>query len=261
MTEAALLAAVLDDYDDDAPRLILADWWEENGQDERAEFVRVQCRLAELYREMVGEEDCEHPHCSACNEVRPLRRREGALLETPHCPSCPGWLKRAIVGLPGKIPVSHHNPPHVTVGAGDSYEGPPKEYHLRRGFVAAVTCTAADWLEHGDAILAAQPVEEVKLTTWPELLSAPDPMRQQRRYALRYEDFDEDDKVVICTNRYLADARPSSASLTEFLLRRRWDRVRHWHLPPVPTFHGPSTVSVAGGPPMRVSSWSVTPPT
>jgi uncharacterized protein (TIGR02996 family) len=33
---------------DDTPRLVYADWLDENGQPERAEFIRVQCRLAEL---------------------------------------------------------------------------------------------------------------------------------------------------------------------------------------------------------------------
>jgi uncharacterized protein (TIGR02996 family) len=43
---AGLFRAILDDPDDDAPRLILADWFDEQGQPERAEFIRVQCVLA-----------------------------------------------------------------------------------------------------------------------------------------------------------------------------------------------------------------------
>jgi uncharacterized protein (TIGR02996 family) len=34
--------------EDDAPRLIYADWLDEQGQLERAEFIRVQCRLAAI---------------------------------------------------------------------------------------------------------------------------------------------------------------------------------------------------------------------
>src|SRR5262249_46941289 len=34
--------------EDDAPRLIFADWIEENGEGNRAEFIRLQCRLATL---------------------------------------------------------------------------------------------------------------------------------------------------------------------------------------------------------------------
>ena len=51
----ALLAAVLADPEDDAPRLVLADWFEENGQEERGEFVRVQCRIAEYERQAGGD--------------------------------------------------------------------------------------------------------------------------------------------------------------------------------------------------------------
>jgi uncharacterized protein (TIGR02996 family) len=44
MTEqAALLAAIRDNPDDDTPRLVYADWLQENGEDDRAEFIRVEC--------------------------------------------------------------------------------------------------------------------------------------------------------------------------------------------------------------------------
>src|SRR5579885_46194 len=44
MTDAdALLVAVLAAPDDDAPRLIYADWLDEHGEPARAEFIRVQC--------------------------------------------------------------------------------------------------------------------------------------------------------------------------------------------------------------------------
>jgi uncharacterized protein (TIGR02996 family) len=45
---SALWRAVVADPHDDAPRLILADWLEEHDESERAEFIRVQCRLAAL---------------------------------------------------------------------------------------------------------------------------------------------------------------------------------------------------------------------
>jgi uncharacterized protein (TIGR02996 family) len=42
----AFLADICEHPDDDAPRLVYADWLEEHGQPERAEFIRVQCELA-----------------------------------------------------------------------------------------------------------------------------------------------------------------------------------------------------------------------
>jgi uncharacterized protein (TIGR02996 family) len=41
-----LLAAVLDSPSDDAPRLVYADWLDEHGQADRAEFIRLQCEMA-----------------------------------------------------------------------------------------------------------------------------------------------------------------------------------------------------------------------
>jgi uncharacterized protein (TIGR02996 family) len=44
----ALLRACKEEPDDDGPRLVLADWLEDHGQTERAEFVRVQVELRRL---------------------------------------------------------------------------------------------------------------------------------------------------------------------------------------------------------------------
>ncbi len=45
---AAFLRAIADNPDDDLPRLVYADWLDEHGEPERAEFIRVQCELARL---------------------------------------------------------------------------------------------------------------------------------------------------------------------------------------------------------------------
>jgi uncharacterized protein (TIGR02996 family) len=42
----ALEAAVIADTEDDAPRLVYADWLDDHGDADRADFIRVQCRLA-----------------------------------------------------------------------------------------------------------------------------------------------------------------------------------------------------------------------
>src|SRR4051794_29267061 len=43
---AALLQAICENPDDDGLRLVYADWEEEHGRPERAEFIRVQIALA-----------------------------------------------------------------------------------------------------------------------------------------------------------------------------------------------------------------------
>jgi uncharacterized protein (TIGR02996 family) len=44
----AFLRAIFDAPDDDTPRLVYADFLEENGEPERAELIRVQCELSRL---------------------------------------------------------------------------------------------------------------------------------------------------------------------------------------------------------------------
>src|SRR3954451_2032774 len=46
--EDAFLQAIFEEPDDDTHRLVYADWLEEHGRPERAEFLRVQVELAAL---------------------------------------------------------------------------------------------------------------------------------------------------------------------------------------------------------------------
>lgn len=76
-----LYAAILDRRDDDTPRLVYADWLDDNGDADRAAFVRVQVELART-------EDCGHAargtwrldgSCRTCPKLYPLRERERVL--------------------------------------------------------------------------------------------------------------------------------------------------------------------------------------
>ena len=48
MTEQALVQAICDNLDDDGPRLVYADWLVEQGDDDLASFVRMQCELSSV---------------------------------------------------------------------------------------------------------------------------------------------------------------------------------------------------------------------
>src|SRR5687767_6866145 len=73
----ALLLAIRDDMLDDSPRLIFADWLEENGHAERAEFIRVQCEIARLE----FAHNWDPGRCTAANRRYPwLKKRERELL-------------------------------------------------------------------------------------------------------------------------------------------------------------------------------------
>src|ERR1041385_6917015 len=48
LTRSTLFRAVCDSPDDDLPRLVFADYLDECGDRDRAEFIRLQCQLARM---------------------------------------------------------------------------------------------------------------------------------------------------------------------------------------------------------------------
>jgi len=129
LTEAdAFLADIIANPADDFPRLVYADWLEEQGEAQRAEFIRVQCRLHQLQhsRGYIG---------FLGAEVERLLGREADLLGEQL-----GWI--------GVYP--------------DGWSS--WKLTWRRGFVAEVTLPTTAWLEHGSRLVQAQPLEQVELS-------------------------------------------------------------------------------------------------
>jgi uncharacterized protein (TIGR02996 family) len=54
--QAALLAAIVAEPDDDTPRLVYADWLQEHGDEEQAEFIRESIRLYWMSEDAEGRE-------------------------------------------------------------------------------------------------------------------------------------------------------------------------------------------------------------
>jgi uncharacterized protein (TIGR02996 family) len=91
MTDEGFLRAILEEPDDDTHRLVYADWLDENGQPEHAEFIRVQIELARMDVEGRGSHaryrlgdllECEVAQMDADAARRAqLEAREAVLLE------------------------------------------------------------------------------------------------------------------------------------------------------------------------------------
>jgi uncharacterized protein (TIGR02996 family) len=161
------LRAILALPDDDGPRLCAADWWDEQGAAERAEFVRVQCELARRYPGWSGEPAPDS--LGAGGSYAELRRRERELKEAngrAWGPCLSGAKWRRIIA-PGPRDESGHF--SQIRHWGWSTAGDPIPAEFRRGFVEELTATAADFLAHADALTAACPLRRVRLTTWPEV--------------------------------------------------------------------------------------------
>jgi uncharacterized protein (TIGR02996 family) len=105
-----LLRAILDDPDDDAPRLVYADWLEEHGEAERAEFIRVQVERAEAPR-------------YAPPRIELRRRRQSLPGRLVSCPVTVPALQ-ALVGSAYRV---------ARPGRAPSGRGPPRPGASRRG--------------------------------------------------------------------------------------------------------------------------------
>jgi len=217
-----LLRAILSSRDDDLPRFVYADWLEEHGEPERAEFIRVQCELAKwTYGSRCSE--CgwhvnlsELPRrCWMCTR----RARERELLSI-------SWADWAVDFRAGYC---------LNLYDGNPLSPPNRAVLFRRGFVSEVTLSAEDWLGHHETLFwhpeqtveckryhngkpplfdvasqtdcvcsgtgripcpfppTAQPIKDVHLTTWPNL-----------RWVTKWSDMnlDEDDSSKFTFNRW-----------------------------------------------------------
>jgi uncharacterized protein (TIGR02996 family) len=120
------LRAVLEKPDDDAPRLIYADWLDENGDPERAEFIRLQCALAA--RQPVRGRDA-NPNFLA------MLRREDQLLER-----------------------------HAATWQAPFESGRNLSLTFRRGFVENVVADAHTFVQIAEELFRRSPVRHLRLT-------------------------------------------------------------------------------------------------
>lgn len=191
----ALLAAIRLHPDEDVPRLAYADWLDEHGQPERAEFCRVQCELAKMGHRAEG---------LPCGDCDPLLARERQLLDAH-------WLEWNIEFM-------------ASIGfAGGGFIS-LMDVVFRRGFVESITCGAADWLTHADAILASHPITEVTFTSridW-----------EMRNYdAYLFERYHYDPVRRLCRPMHPDLIDKALAEGIEVVLRHEWPGVRVWNYP------------------------------
>src|SRR5262245_28758162 len=123
--EAAFLEDIARHPDDDVPRLIFADWLEDHGDPDRAEFIRVQCECARL--EGAVDRDAERRRKALRHRERQLRAKH---------------RKRWAEGLEGAV------------------EG----YGFRRGLLEVVWLDPQQLIEHGGRLADCPPtVREVRV--------------------------------------------------------------------------------------------------
>jgi len=126
------LQAIIENPDDDAPRLVYADWLEERG-DPRGEFIRVQCQLARL-----PDNDSARPA---------FVQREHDLLAA-HEEQWVAPLRPLLFDQP--LPTDEFCPPLME-----------RAWQFRRGFVERVALRVSAFLERADEVFRLAPVRGV----------------------------------------------------------------------------------------------------
>lgn len=155
--QQAFLQHITEHPDDLVTRLVYADWLDENGDIERAEFIRVQCALA---TEQLG---CDR-FMYACGEFCTL---EG--LEMLGCDRCQRYsvLKQREMKLLPTFEKGIHN----------RYQNQlqPKRWSFlfRRGFVEELFIHWQDWVKHHKLLIAELPLRKVNFQVAPPLSHYP----------------------------------------------------------------------------------------
>ncbi len=130
----ALLRAVLEYPDEDCPRLVFADWLDENEQHDRAEFIRLQCEISSIQSAAptIGPPESCSWLPKAARRVTELSRRER---ELHRC--------------------SDHSLSPVLPGV---------KTVCSRGFVSEIEISLAEFMQYSKSIFQSQPVTRVVLT-------------------------------------------------------------------------------------------------
>jgi uncharacterized protein (TIGR02996 family) len=141
-----LLLDILTNPKEDDLRLIYADWLDDQGDVDRAEFIRVQIELETLNKRLQSTEDCLDVECDGCHERRGLDIR----LQDVWYPPGKGFVQ----------PIETWNWRLTEVSPGEltSYGV------VTRGFVSKIVCTCDEFMKYAEKLFTSHPIEEVVLT-------------------------------------------------------------------------------------------------
>lgn len=187
--EKAFLKAVCWNPADDAPRLIYADWLEEHGQAERAEFIRLQIELERLkfvpptsdnyiadvmsYRKLAATHEVLHGERN-----KQINARIDDLVKTAH--QFGGLLGKPPTGFyaaterPANLPncwrplsvVASHKLSERSLFAIPQIEGRKIEFSIRRGFIWQLALPY-EMMEQirAQEMFGTHPIEEMQVST------------------------------------------------------------------------------------------------
>jgi uncharacterized protein (TIGR02996 family) len=166
--EQAFLESIIAAPDDDGIRLIFADFLEEHGQAERAEFIRLMIerdraglRECSQFEGSCGKSQCKgfvlatalaprHLACGQCRFCLATRRLDDLMNAGQHTSVFP--FPHAML-IPAVLEQTSNLPDPC--------------FFFQRGFPAVVTCSLAWWTQHGKEAVAHAPLQMAQLASDP----------------------------------------------------------------------------------------------
>jgi uncharacterized protein (TIGR02996 family) len=145
--QAALLQAILDNPEDDLPRLALADWLEENGGTEqlaRADLIRTEIELERLLASSPERYTLEAGARETLRQVSGVFRMGGR-------------LSTALEARDTEL-IRRYGP-HWAGACARS----PFHHGFRRGFVDEIRTTGVNFIRHADRVFAETPISALRL--------------------------------------------------------------------------------------------------
>jgi uncharacterized protein (TIGR02996 family) len=149
--QQAFLRDIIEHPENDTPRLIYADWLEENGQADRGQLIRLQCRYVNLYQHYINHHDAKVGNCEECNESH---RVSELLTSYPYA---------ARIGEP--MACADDCPLNLFPNMQKelSQKRVSVYWTWQRGFILDFRCTWLDWINYGPVLASWHPIESVRI--------------------------------------------------------------------------------------------------
>lgn len=204
----ALLAAICANPDEDTPRLVYADWLDENGRHKHAELIRLQIALATDWMPTAWSLENRRKYGRHQTVMGTQRKLFRAVFKEEFGTSLGG------LGSSGA----------TTSGYAHQSLGDSVIVGACRGFIHLIRCPASTWIFHGDAIRQRHPVERVYFTSGPDVTHT----RANDPYRLYFTDEADElgDACWCLTDDDLRWLRRPDESSADVMLRVRWPGIK-----------------------------------
>lgn len=204
------IRTILDNPDDDGPRLVYADQLEEWGESDYARFIRLQCA------------QCT---CTV-DRVQNLGKIEYGKYKKTRCDKHDGELEAWKLKTKYETLWATQFLGHDNINLSLTNRHCVSRWEFRRGFIEVISfCN--DWIKFADEIFARNPIQEVNLIVLPPVW-----IHHVRNSMYEYSLTQKPNGLVPPMFGWDSDFYGTRTKTTFNLLKKRWPQVKNWNVNP-----------------------------